>query len=92
MGSNEGDVGTPSSALHSYQSATLHQNSEKCSNQTPDVLPCKKLPATTEDERTSSPDVMGLPLEYIHTKTSPTEEPEDVKEEEKRETITIRKV
>ena len=89
---NGGEMGTPSSDLLPYESATLQQNTEKCSKQTQEMLPFKKLSATVEDKKESSPNVMGPPLGYIQTKTSPKQEPEEVKEDEKNGTIIPRSV
>ena len=87
--SNGGEIGTPSSDLRSY---ALHQNTEKFSKQTKETLPFKKPSATMEDKKESSPDVMGPPLRCIHMKTSPKQEPEEVKEDEKNGTIILRRV
>ena len=90
--SNGGDLGTLSSALPSYQSATLEQSTEKCSKQTLEVLPFKKPFASKEVGKESSPDVIGPPLECIHMKISLKEEQEDVKEDDKKGTIILMRV
>ena len=87
-GSNGEDVCTLSSDLSSCQSATLNQNTEKCSKQTQEMLPFKSLSALKEDEKGSFPDAMDPRLEYINSKISPEEESED----ERKGTITLRRV
>ena len=91
-GSNGENVSALRFDMSSCQSATLHQNTKKCSKQTQEMQPFKKLSATEEDETESSPDVMDSPLEYIHIKIPPKEESEDVKEDEKEGTIILRRV
>ena len=89
---NRGGIGTLSSAVPSYQSTTIQQNTEKCCKQPQERLPFKEHSVITENEEGRSPDVIGPPLEYIHIQTSPKEEPEGVKKEEKEATIIFRRV
>lgn len=91
-GSSGGDVSALSFDTSSCQSATLHQNTNKCSKQTQEMPPLKKLSATKEDGLESSSDVMGSPLEYVHTKIPSKEESEDVKEDEKEGIIILWRV
>ena len=91
-GSNGRGVGTLSTALPSYQSATLRENTEKCCKQAQEMLPINKLSPTKDDEKESSPDVMGPTIECIYMKTFLKEEPEDVKEDEEKGIILLRRV
>ena len=82
--SDGGGVGTLSSAVPSYQSATMQHNMEKHSEQTQEMLIFKSSFTVEEDEGESSPDLTSPSLEYIHI---PEEEPEDVKGAERNGTI-----
>ena len=85
--SDGGDVGTLSSALPSYQSATLQHNIEKHHKQTQEMLSFKNPFTANKVEEESPPDVMSPPLEYILEENSHKEERGDVKGVEEKGTI-----
>ena len=91
--SSEGEnVETLSSALSSYPTSNLEHNVEKSHKQAQEMLTFKNPSAMEEGEEESSPDLMSPPLEYVPAKTPPEEQPENIKEGEKTQTIIIGRV
>ena len=86
----ESGTGTLSSALPSFQSASLESSAQKCNQQSYELLPFGNPPSAAtvkEDEEESSPDLTKPSSESTSAKVFPKmlkEEPEEVKETEKR--------
>ena len=89
---NGGGSGTLSSALPSYQPTTMQQETEKCCKQPQERLLFKEHSVIAENEEGMPPDAIGPPLESIHIQTSPKEETESVKNEEKKAITILRRV